>query len=595
MRCSSWWILAWFVLLLAAIPRGTRPSVQQQLHALFQEAWEYRLQTDPLFATTVGDHRYDDRLPDVSPQAFIQRRARLTEFLRRLKAIPRDALDREDQISYDIFRRLLQDEIREIDFRTYLMPVTDRSGFHIDFARIADYMPLHTPADYRRYIARLEKFREFTRQHIELMRIGIREGYTVPRVVLQGIEATLQSFIVDNPEDSVYFRPFREFPAHFSAQEQETLRRLGRRVIQHVIVPAYRDLLNFMREEYIPRARQTVGAAALPNGRAFYAFRVRHFTTLDVTPEEVHRIGQQEVRRIRAEMEAVMRQVGFHGTFHEFLEFLRTDARFYVDTPEQLLKEASYIAKRMDGMLPRLFRTLPRMPYGIEKVPDYIAPRTTTAYYEPPAGDGTKAGIYYVNTYNLRARPLYELEALTLHEAVPGHHLQIALQMELRHLPPFRRFLGFGAFIEGWALYAERLGLEVGFYTDPYRNFGRLTYEMWRACRLVVDTGIHAFGWSRERAMQFMADHTALTRHNIETEVDRYISWPGQALGYKMGELKIRELRQLAERTLGDDFDIREFHDVVLSHGAVPLDVLEENVRIWLSKRRSTRSDHPEP
>jgi len=314
---------------------------------------------------------------------------------------------------------------------------------------------------------------------------------------------------------------------------------------------------------------------------------VRQYTTLDLTPEAVHETGLAEVKRIRGEMEELIREIGFDGDFAKFVEHLRTDPAFYATTPEQLLKETSLVLKRMDGELPRLFKRLPRVPYGIREVPDYIAPITTTAYYMPSSGDGSRAGFYYVNTYDLKSRPLYEIEALSLHEAVPGHHLQIALQQELSELPPFRRFAGFTAFVEGWGLYSERLGLEVGFYEDPYQNFGRLSYEMWRACRLVVDTGIHYLGWTREQAIQFMADNSAMTLLNITNEVDRYIAWPGQALAYKTGELKIRQLRAEAEEKLGVNFDIREFHDVVLRSGAVPLDVLEANVRSYIETASS--------
>jgi uncharacterized protein (DUF885 family) len=309
---------------------------------------------------------------------------------------------------------------------------------------------------------------------------------------------------------------------------------------------------------------------------------VRHFTTLDISPEEVHQLGLNEVARIRAEMEEVIDRVEFKGSFDEFLAFLRTDDRFYAKTGEQLQKEIAYVLKRMDGQLPRLFSTLPRMSYGIRVVPEYIAPRTTAAYYSPPAGDGTRAGFYYINIFNLKGRPLYQVEALSLHEAVPGHHLQIAIQQELEGIPRFRRYAGFTAFVEGWALYAERLGLEVGFYEDPYSDFGRLSYEMWRACRLVVDTGMHYLGWTRKQAVDFMKENTALSMHNIIAEVDRYISWPGQALAYKMGELKIRELRSGAEERLGDRFDVRGFHDAVLRSGAVPLDVLELNIENYI-------------
>ncbi|MCH7477058.1 MAG: DUF885 domain-containing protein [SAR324 cluster bacterium] len=351
------------------------------------------------------------------------------------------------------------------------------------------------------------------------------------------------------------------------------------------VTPGYRDFLAFMRDEYVPAAPGTIGASSLPEGRAFYRHRVRRFTTLDITPAEVHQIGVSEVARIREEMEQVKSRAKFSGDLNAFIAFLRTDEQFVPKSPEALMKEVALVLKRMDGQLPTLFKTLPRAPYGIRRVPDYIAPKTTTAYYSPPPGDGSRAGFYYVNVYNLKVRPLYEVQALSLHEAVPGHHLQIALQQEMTGLPPFRRFAGITAFIEGWGLYSERLGLEAGFYQDPYSDFGRLSFEMWRACRLVVDTGLHYQGWSRQRAIDYMAENTALSLHNITTEVDRYISWPGQALAYKMGELRIRQLRRRAEERLGDRFDVRAFHDVVLGSGSVPLDVLEANVMAYINDR----------
>jgi uncharacterized protein (DUF885 family) len=365
--------------------------------------------------------------------------------------------------------------------------------------------------------------------------------------------------------------------------DRRSITQAGCAAILDSVVPGYQALLQFMLDEYIPAGREDIAASSLPDGRAFYEHRVRKNTTLDLTPQQVHDIGVDEVRRIRGEMEETIRRVGFQGSFREFVEFLRTDERFYVDTPDALMKEVALIMKKMDGELPRLFKTLPRTPYGLRQIPDFIAPKTTTAYYFLPAGDGTTAGFYYVNTYDLKSRPLYEYEALSLHEAVPGHHLQLALQMELKDIPDFRRFGGITAFIEGWALYAERLGLEVGFYQDRYSDFGRLTFEMWRATRLAVDTGMHYLGWMRQRAIDYMAENTALSLLNITNEVDRYIAWPGQAIAYKIGEIKIRELRALAEEKLGPEFDIREFHDVVLESGGIPLDVLEANVKRWLA------------
>jgi len=577
----------------AAVRPPTNPAARA-LHRLFQEDWEFTLREDPLFATRVGDDRYNDRLPSVTVADFERQLARHREFLRRLQAIPRSALSPADRLNYDIFERLKRNLIEEYEYRAYFLPISHISGFHIEFPELPRNVPLRTVRDYENYIARLWAFRTYASQHIELLRAGLQAGYALPRHIVEFIEPTLRPHIVEDPEQSLLFEPFRSFPPTVPEAERRRLTEAGRAAIRESVVPAYRDFLEFVKNEYLPKSRTTIAASDLPNGAAFYRHRIRQETTLDLAPEEIHRIGLEEVRRIRGEMEAILRKVGFRGSLKEFLEFLRTDPRFYVDTPEQLLKEVSYILKRMDGELPRLFRTLPRTPYGIRPVPDYLAPRTTSAYYMPPAGDGSRGGFYYVNTYDLKSRPLYEMEALSLHEAVPGHHLQIALQQELQDLPPFRRFMGFTAFVEGWALYAERLGLEVGFYQDPYSDFGRLSFEMWRACRLVVDTGIHALGWSRQQAIDFMAENTALTLHNIEAEVDRYIVWPGQALAYKMGELKIRELRRRAEEALGPAFDVREFHDVVLRNGAIPLDVLEGIVNDYIrSKQAPSRKTRP--
>ncbi|MEX0641591.1 MAG: DUF885 family protein, partial [Pirellulales bacterium] len=484
----------------------------------------------------------------------------------------------------DIFGRRARDAVAEGELETYLMPITNRDGFHVEFAELGQRVPLATVKDYENYIARLAAFRKYAQQHAELMTEGIKKKMVLPAIVLEGFKEPITAHIVDDPTKSLLYKPFTKFPAGFSAADRDRLAAEGRRAIAESVVPGYREFLAFMEKQYVPAAPGTIGASSLPQGRELYRHRVRHFTTLDRTPEEVHQIGLSEVKRIRAEMEQAIHRTGFRGDFAAFLAHLRSDSRFYADSPAKLMKEVALVLKRMDGELPKLFRTLPRMPYGIREVPAYIAPRTTTAYYSLPAGDGRDAGYYYVNTHNLKSRPLYEVEALSLHEAVPGHHLQLALQQELTKLPKFRRFAGFTVFVEGWALYAERLGLEVGFYQDPYSDFGRLTYEMWRACRLVVDTGIHYLGWTREQAIDFMSQNTGLSIHNITAEVDRYIAWPGQALAYKTGEMAIRSLREEAQRRLGARFDVRAFHEVVLGSGAVPLSVLEENVRNYIEE-----------
>lgn len=558
------------------------PPPSARLARLFEDAWEFQLSEFPVFATYAGDHRRDDKLESMK-LADIERRSQVERgFLERLREIPTEGLARQDQLSRAIFERTLRDSLAEHAHRAYQIPITNREGFHVNFARLPDELTFHSVQDYRNYLSRLRAFPGYVAEHIELMRAGMREGRVLPRVTLVGIEEVLGAHVVGEPEKSLFYKPFLSFPAAIPAQDQESLRREGREAVISHVVPGFRSFRDFMLQEYVPGARESIGASALPAGKAFYEHRVRLFTTLDVSPEEVHAIGKREVERIRREMEAVLVRVGFRGTFAEFLESLRTDPKLYARSPGELLREASYIAKRMDGELPRLFKRLPRIPYGLRPVPDYIAPRTTSAYYNQPAGDGSRAGLYYLNTFDLKSRPLYALEALTFHEAVPGHHLQIALQQEIEGLPQFRRFCDVTAYIEGWALYAERLGLEVGFYQDPHADFGRLTYEMWRAARLVVDTGLHALGWSRDQAIELLASNTALSRHECTTEVDRYIAWPGQALAYKMGEIKMRELRRRAEEALGSRFDLREFHDVILRNGPLPLGLLSEEVEAWI-------------
>lgn len=567
---------------------GARANeAEDTLKKLLDEAWQFRLEEDPLFAAELGVKRLRGKLPDASEAAEIRRTEKRREFLKRGEAIDRNALERRAQINLDVFQQLLRNQIAEFEFDMHLVPITNRWGFHLEFADLPTRTRFSDVASYEDYIKRLATFHTYAEQNIELLKRGVASGRTLPSVVLEGYLDTIQPHMVDNPADSQLYAPFRKLPDSFSDADKKRILQNARAAIRDSVVPGYTAFDQFMAEEYIPAARGTIAAAALPGGREFYRHRVKKFTTLDISPEEVHEVGLREVARIRAQMRAVPKRVNFEGTYEAFVEHLRTDPKFYAQSPEELMKEVAFKLKVMDGKLPELFKTLPRMPYGIRRVPDYIAPKTTTAYYSPPSGDGGVAGYYYVNTYDLKSRPLYEVEALSLHEAVPGHHLQIALQQELTDLPPFRRFASFTAYVEGWALYAERLGLEVGFYEDPYDDFGRLSYEMWRACRLVVDTGIHHLGWTRQQAIDYMADNTALSIHNITAEVDRYISWPGQALGYKMGEIKIRELRKYAERELGDRFDIREFHDVVLRSGSVPLSILDENVKIYVASART--------
>ncbi len=574
------------LVLLASVATGETPTAGETsgLHDLFAREWDFRTREDPLLATSVGRHDVDHVLPSVKIED-LRRRVRIWRgFLDELATIDRGRLDEDDRINHDIFQGQLESLIEDFESGAYQIPLTVDDGFHIGFARLPSAMRLNSGADYDAYLARLRSFPEYVAQHVELMRSGLRRGMTLPRVVLEGYEVTIESHIVDDPHRSVFYRPFERFGGGVPESARDGLRQAGEEAILESVVPGYRSFLEFMVSEYLPGARATIGASELPDGSAYYAQRIRHFTTLELSAEEIHQLGLSEVERIRSEMMEIIEDLDFEGDFAAFLHFLRTDPRFYAETPEQLLKEAAWVAKRMDAKLPALFKTLPRVPYGVAPVPDHLAPKYTGGRYVEPAPGGTQAGTYWVNTYALESRPLYVLPALTLHEAVPGHHLQIALSQELEDLPDFRRYSYLSAFGEGWGLYAEWLGLEAGIYDDPYADFGRLTYEMWRACRLVVDTGLHAQGWSRRQAMDYLASNTALSLHEVRTETDRYISWPGQALAYKIGELKIKELRRETEAALGERFDLREFHDAVLANGSLPLPVLEKVIRRYISE-----------
>ncbi len=567
----------------------TAPSARahsDDLNAFFEEAWQADLAANPLLASSLGDPRFNAVWPDLSTNAIAATHASDRKFLaraRRLKANQTD-WDEHDQLNLALFEQSYQQRVTMHRYRDFLQPMNQRGGIQ-SADQIAQQLRFQSKRDYDDWIARLRSFDTFMDQTITLMRMGITEKRTHPKVIMQRLPEQIKAQLVA-VEDSGFYAPFKNMPPSISAADQESLRSAGRRAIDNIVIPSYRKLLTFFNEQYLPACRDTVGAWALPDGANFYAQRARNYTTTELTPDEIHDIGLAEVKRIRSAMQEVITKVEFEGSFNEFLEFLRTDEQFYFDNPDDLLREYRATSKRIDPQLVKLFKRLPRMPYGVKPIPDAIAPDTTTAYYSRPAADGSRAGYYFVNLYRPEVRPKYEIEVLTVHEAMPGHHLQIALAQELGDLPKFRRFKGYTAFVEGWGLYSESLGGELGLYKDPYSRFGQLTYEMWRAVRLVVDTGLHHKKWSRDQAIEFFAENAAKTKHDIINEIDRYIAWPGQALAYKIGELKIQELRERAETQLGDNFDVREFHDVVLSSGAVPLDILEINVDTWLKSLR---------
>ncbi|MEO5688399.1 MAG: DUF885 family protein [Burkholderiaceae bacterium] len=553
---------------------------------LAADDWAWRLAEYPQLATSVGDASHDDRLERVDAASRAARLTRWRDTREALAAIAVDEMSDAARIDRAVFENQLHGFIGAVESHADRMPLNSDSSFYGPLVDLCDAQPLRNAADYRRYLARLAEIPRFMAEHTALLREGLATGYTVPQVVLQGRDQPLAAIAgVADPAATPFWKPFGAFPATVGATDQAALQAEARCVIGEQVLPAYRALLAFLRETYVPGARQTTAACDLPDGDAFYAAQIRQYTTLALTADEIHARGLEEVARILEEMQVVKQQAGFDGDLQAFLRFLRTDAQFYARTPQELLAHASWIAKRIDGLLPKFFGVLPRQPYGVAPVPDDIAPFYTTGRYVlAPQPDGF-AGMYWVNTHALPSRALYTLAALTLHEAVPGHHLQIALAAEQAGQPAFRRLSFVDAYGEGWALYAEHLGDEMGVYLTPYEQFGRLTYEMWRAARLVVDTGLHARRWSREDARAYLLAHTALSEHEVATEVDRYISWPGQALSYKIGEIRIRELRARAQERLGARFDLRAFHDTVLALGSVPLGILEEQVDAWISRR----------
>ena len=557
-------------------------SVADEFHQLLDDEWDRRLRENPTFASWLGDKRFNDRWQDVSLDAIRQRNDRDQAVLEKLKQIEASKLEGQDRISFELFRREYQDSVDGFRFGWYLVPLNQRGGIQ-DENSLADAMSFSTVKDYEDWIARLRVFPGYMNQTIALMREGIRRKIVHAKIVIQRVPAQIERQIVDDPRQSLFYKPLKNVDPSIPADERQRLQSDAAAAIAECVVPSFRRLLTFINDEYLPACYDRVGAWQFPDGDAFYAQRCREFTTTNLTPKQIHEIGLAEVKRIRAQMEQIVRDVKFDGDFREFLADLRTNPKFYFENPNDLLVAYREVCMRINPQLVRMFRKLPRIPYGIEPIPAHLAPDTTTAYYRPPSADGLRAGTYFVNLYRPEVRPKYEIEVLSVHESVPGHHLQIALAQEIEGIPLFRRYGGYTAFIEGWGLYSESLGSELGLYQDPYSRFGQLTYEMWRAVRLVVDTGMHSLGWTRQQAIDFFAENTAKTMLDIENEVDRYIAWPGQALAYKIGELKIQELRRRAEAKLGDRFDIREFHDTVLGNGAVTLDVLEQIVDDWIT------------
>jgi uncharacterized protein (DUF885 family) len=556
---------------------------------LFAAEWDYDMQQHPEEASNLGDRRWNDRWTNESVEAHAQRNQHNQDVLVRLARIDRGALPPAEQLNYDLFQKRYEDRVEGYKFHWFLLPLNQREGIQTS-DDLADALRFETIKDYEDWIARMRAFPALMDQTIALMRQGILERMVHPRVIMQRIPAQIDKQLVTDPAQSPFYKPFQHFSRNISAADQQRLQTEARQVVAQQIVPAFQKFKQFFVGEYLPACYQQVGAWQLPHGTELYAYFVRHYTTTNQSPEEIHQRGLREVARINSQMEQVMQQTGFKGSRQEFFKFLRTDPKFFYKDPNDLFEAYKAMAKTIDPNLIKVFRTLPRQPYGVEAIPAAVAPDTTTAYYRAGAPDGSRAGTYFVNLYKPDTRPKWEMMALTLHESVPGHHLQIARAQEMGEMPMFRRTAGYTAFVEGWGLYAESLGDDMGLYTDPYAKFGQLTYEMWRAVRLVVDTGIHAKHWTREQAIQYFMENAPKQELDITNEIDRYIAWPGQSLAYKTGELKIKELRDRARQQLGDRFDIKEFHDVVLGSGSLPLDILERNVNSWISDKRSGTS-----
>ncbi len=574
-----------FALLTASLSAALADDA---LDALFDEVQRHAHQSDPFAATSAGVYDYNDRIPSVTAADKERRTGDVAAFLERLEAIDRGGLSDADRINADLLHFILGQEAALAEFRAYRMPFRADSGFHNRINHVVSATPFRSEKDFTDYLKRLKALPDFIEQNIENMREGLAVGFTQPKEIIPLIIPSFNAMAAGNAEAHSLYAPFNDMPAVISECRQRSLKRQGRAVLENDVIPAFAALATFMQEEYLPNARETLGISETPDGEAYYAALVRYFTTLDdATPDEIHEIGLKEVARIRKEMAAVIEEAGFDGIFEEFLEFLRTDRQFYAETPQELLERAAWISKDIDGRLPAYFGKLPRQPYSVEPVPEDIAPNYTTARYVGAPLDSDRGGEFWVNTYKIEIRPIYQLVAMALHEAVPGHHLQIALSKEIKNVPEFRKGYYPHAYGEGWGLYAEKLGVEMGVYQTPYDDFGRLTWEMWRACRLVIDTGIHAKGWTRQQAVDYLASNTALSLHNVGTEVDRYIAWPGQALAYKMGELTIWELRAKAEAELGEDFDIRAFHDAVLAQGGLPLEMLADQIDRYIAATKA--------
>jgi uncharacterized protein (DUF885 family) len=568
---------------------AAKKAANAPLLKLFETSWQEDLADNPMAATALGEHRYDNLLTDMTPEAIARRNQLMYTRLAALRKIPKEKLEKADQLNYDLFERETRVRLNEAQFKPYLYAIRTFDGPQL-LPELAEVHPFQTVKDYDNWISRINSSGMYIDQWIVLLGQGAAERRTQPRITIAKVLEQIKPQLVTDPEASPFFAPFKKIPASIDAANKDRLIAAGKLAVQTVAVPAFQRFDKFFREVYLPASRDTVGIYDTPDGELYYKDRMKYYTTID-NPDaaRIHNIGLEEVKRIRAEMEKTLEGINFLGTLDQFLSFIRNDPRFYFKTPEELFAAYEKTARGIEPQLPKLFGRLPKTSFGIRPIPAASAPTTTTAYYQPPSLDGSRQGNFYVNLYKPETRPTWEVEALTAHESVPGHHLQIALAYELTGLPEFRRNADYTAFIEGWALYAESLGSELGLYKDDFSKMGQLNYDMWRAVRLVVDTGMHQFKWTRDQAIYYFQQNTGKNRQDIENEVDRYISWPGQALAYKLGQLRIQALRAEAEKALGARFDIRAFHDQLLGMGPLPLSVLDVEMRAWIAAQSARR------
>ena len=565
---------------------GTALASDESLEAVISNHWDWVLEQYPEFRREYGDNSGNQSWTNLSTEVLERRNEDIKAFIDDLDRIDPASLSETARLNQRMLKTSLQEEVESYESGLHLIALNMRSGPQHRYTMV-ERLPMATETDYVDWLARLENLPAQLAQYQALLQTGVDRKRTQARIIIERIPNQLDALIVDDPEESPFWGVFETMPASISDGSARELKSSARVIISEQLTPAYAEFKRFIEEEYLPKTRAHPGSGTLPGGKTVYAMLARHFTTTNMTPEEIHKIGLSEVARIRGEMEEVIEEVGFDGDINAFNDFLRTDPQFYYETAEELLEGYQAVSKRLDPELVKLFGKLPRMPYGVRPIAAELAPDTTTAFYMRPALDGSRPGWYYVNLYKPEVRPKYEMEVLSVHESVPGHHLQIALAQEIEGLPEFRRNSSVTAFIEGWGLYSERLGYDMGLYKDPYSRYGQLIYDMWRAVRLVVDTGIHYFGWSRQDAIDYFKDNAAKTEADIINEIDRYIGWPGQALAYKIGQLKMLEIRAKAEDELGDRFDIRAFHDELLGAGAIPLDALENRMNRWITAQKA--------